>query len=66
MVKLEFVYHLGKEARVPDFFSRIVTVVVEPGWLGRVARAQHSAPKLSTFLAAARGQDPTFVLHGGG
>ena len=51
---------------MPDFLSRIATVVVEPGWLGRVARAQHSAPELGTFLAAARGQDPTFVLCGGG
>ena len=40
--------------------------MVEPGWLERVACAQHAAPELSTFLAAAHGQDPTFVLHGGG
>ena len=51
---------------MPDFLSRIVTVVVEPGWLGRVACAQHCAPELSTFLLAARGQDPTFVLRGSG
>ena len=50
---------------MPDFLSRIATVVVEPGWLGRVARAQHCAPELATFVEAARGQDPTFVLHGG-
>ena len=51
---------------MPDFLSHIATVVVKPGWLGRVAHAQHCAPELHTFLAAARGQDPTFVLHGGG
>ena len=64
--KLEFVYRPGKEALVPDFLSRIATVVVEPGWLGRVARAQHCAPELAMFLEAARGQDSTFVLRGGG
>ena len=32
--KLDFLYHPGKEAHVPDFLCRIVTVVVEPGWLG--------------------------------
>ena len=48
------------------FLSCIATVVVEPGWLGWVARAQHAAPELLTFLEAARGQDPAFVLHGGG
>ena len=51
---------------MPDFLSRIATVVVEPGWLGRVACAHYCAPELNTFLVAARGQDPTFVLHGGG
>ena len=55
MFELEFVYHLGKEAHVPDFLSRIATVVVEPGWLGQVARAQHCAPELAPFLDAARG-----------
>ena len=63
---MEFVYHPGKEAHVPDFLSCIATVVVEPGWLERVAHAQHAAPELLTFLEAARGQDPTLVLCGGG
>ena len=40
---------------MPDFLSRIATVVVEPGWLGQVVRAQHCAPELNTF-----------VLRGGG
>ena len=40
--------------------------MVEPGWLGRVASAQHTAPELALFLEAARGQDPAFVLLGGG
>ena len=31
-----------------------------------MARAQHAAPELLTFLEAARGQDPTFILHVGG
>ena len=64
--KLEFVYHSVKEAHVPDFVSCIATVVVEPGWLGQVARAQYTAPELVLFLEAARGQDPGFVLCGGG
>ena len=37
--KLEFVYRPGVEAVVPDFLSRLCTVVVEPGWVERVARA---------------------------
>ena len=51
---------------MPDFLSCITTVVVEPGWLGQVTLAQHAAPELTACLEAARGQDPTFVLRGGG
>ena len=51
---------------MPDFLSRIATIVVELGWLGQVAHAQHCASKLNTFLVAACGQNPTFVLRGGG
>ena len=51
---------------MPDFLSHSATVVVEPGWLGWVAHAQHVAPELTTCVEAARGQDPTFALHGGG
>ena len=64
--KLDFVYRPGREAAVPDFLSRIATVVVEPGWVARVARAQHSDPLLSGLLSRARGDDPTFHLRGGG
>ena len=42
--KLDYVYRPGREAAVPDFLSRIATIVVEPGWVARVARAQHSDP----------------------
>ena len=51
---------------MPDFLSCIATVVVKPGWLGRVAHAQHAAPELSDCLEAACEQDPTFVLRGEG
>ena len=50
---------------VPNFVSHIAAVMVKPGWLEQVAHAQHAAPELLTFLEAARGQDPAFVLHGG-
>ena len=66
MFKLEFVYCTGREAHVLDFLSHIATVVVEPGWLEQVARAQLAAPELLTFLEAACGQHPAFVLHGWG
>ena len=59
--KLDYVYRPGREAAVPDFLSRIATIVVEPGWVARVARAQ-----LSSLLSRARGDDPTFHLRGGG
>ena len=59
-------YRPGREAAVPDFLSCIVTIVVEPGWVTRVARAQHSDPLLSGLLSRARGDDPTFHLRGGG
>ena len=36
---LVFDYRPGRDAAVPDFLSRISSVVVEPGWLTRVARA---------------------------
>ena len=42
--KLDYVYRPGREAAVPDFLSRIATIVVEPGWVALVARAQHSDP----------------------
>ena len=37
--KLDYVYRPGKEAAVPDFLSRIASVVVKPGWVARVAHA---------------------------
>ena len=64
--KLHYVYRPGREAAVPDFLSRIATVVVEPGWVARVARAQHSDPSLACLLTRARGDDPTFHFRGGG
>ena len=64
--KLNYVYHPGREAAVPDFLSRIATVVVEPGWVARVAHAQHSDPLLACLLTHAHGVDPTFHLHWGG
>ena len=64
--KLDYVYHPGREAAVPDFLSRIATIVVEPGWVAHVARAQHSNSSLACLIAHARGDDPTFHLRGGG
>ena len=64
--KLDYVYHPGREAAVPDFLSRIATIVVEPGWVVHVARPQHSDPLLACLLTRAHGDDPTFHLHGGG
>ena len=64
--KIDYVYHPGREAVVPDFPSRIATVVVEPGWVACVACAQYSDPLLACLLTRARGIDPTFHLRGGG
>ena len=64
--KLDYVYRPGREAAVPDFMSRIANIVVEPGWVACVARAQHSDPLLACLLTRARGDDPTFHLRGGG
>ena len=47
---LQFVYRPGKQAVVPDFLSRLASVVVEPGWLERVAHAQHSAVDLAPYF----------------
>ena len=64
--KLDYVYRPGQEAAVPDFLSHIDTIVVEPGWVARVARAQHSDLSLACMITRARGDDPTFHLRGGG
>ena len=64
--KLDYVYRPVREAAVPDFLSPIATIVVEPGWVARVARAQHSDPLLASLLSRACGDDPTFHLRGGG
>ena len=64
--KLDYVYHPGREAAVPDFLSCIATIVVEPGWVARVACAQHSDLLLACLLTRAHGVDPTFHLRGGG
>ena len=64
--KLDYVYHPGREAAIPDFLSRIATIVVEPGWVARVACAQHSDPSLACLIAHARGVDPKSHLRGGG
>ena len=63
--KLDYVYHPGREAAVPNFLSRIATIVVEPGWVACVACDQHFDPSLACLLTRARGVDPTFHLHGG-
>ena len=64
--KLDYVYRPGREAAVPDFLSRIATIVVEPGWVAHAARAQHSDPSLASLISCACGDDPTFHLRGGG
>ena len=51
-------------AVVPDFLSRLNSVVVEPGWLQRVARAQHVDPALLDLLSRALGPDVTFHFRG--
>ena len=64
--KLEYVYHPGREAAVPDFLSRIATIVVEAGRVARMACAQYSDLLLACFFTRAHGVDPTFHLCGGG
>ena len=64
--KLDYVYCPGGKAAVPNFLSCIATIVVEPGWVARVAHAQHSDPSLACLLTRAHGVDPTFHLRGGG
>ena len=64
--RLTFDYRPGVAAVVPDFLSRLNSVVVEPGWLQRVARAQHVDPALLDLLLRASGPDATFHFRGGG
>ena len=63
--KLDYVYCPGREAAVPNFLSRIATIVVESGWVACVAHAQHANLSLACLLTHARGVDPTFYLRGG-
>ena len=63
---IEFEYRSRVAAVVPDFLSRLNSIVVEPGWLQRVARAQHVDPALLDLLSRASGPDATFHFRGGG
>ena len=64
--KLSFEYRPGHEAVVPDVLSYLHTVVLEPSWLPRVSRCQHSDPELAPLIVCAQSNDGHFCLHGGG
>ena len=59
-------YRPGVEAAVPDALSRLGTVLVEPGWLPRVCRAQREDSELAPLLQRAASQDGHYVLRGSG
>ena len=56
----------GREAVVPDALSHLHTVVLEPGWLPRVSRCQHSDPELAPLIVRAQSHDGHYRLCGGG
>ena len=64
--KLSFEYQPGREAFVPDAFSYLHTMVLEPSWLPQVSHSQHSDPKLDPLIVCAQDNDGNFCLHGGG
>jgi RNase H-like domain found in reverse transcriptase len=60
---LTWEYRPGKEGVAPDALSRIMTMVVEPGWLARVYRAQVATDEEMSRLRAKAGTvDGTFRL----
>lgn len=62
---LDIKYRAGLEAVVPDALSRIYTLVCEPGWLARVARAQVDVnnEEMATVRTQASGKDARFVYR---
>ncbi len=65
---LEIVYRPGKLAVVPDALSRLSSMVFEPGWGARLARAQFdpSDVEMSRLVALARSDDARFRVRGEG
>ena len=65
---LRFEYRPGVLGTAPDALSRLGTVVMEPGWLGRVARAQHAPEDLemAKLVKLAEGKDGRYRLRGDG
>jgi RNase H-like domain found in reverse transcriptase len=61
---LTWQYRPGTEGVAPDALSRIMTMVVEPGWLARVYRAQVDATddEMSRLRAKATTVDGGFRL----
>ena len=53
---------------MPDALSRLASMVFEPGWAGRLARAQFDPtdPVLSCLVALAKGADARFRVRGEG
>lgn len=62
---LDIRYRAGPEAVVPDALSRICTLVCEPGWLARVARAQADVDneEMATIRTLASGNDARYVYR---
>ena len=52
----------------PDALSRLGTIVLEPGWLERVARVQHATTDLemTRMVKLACGKDGRYRLRGEG
>lgn len=68
--KLEIRYRAGREAVVPDAlsrvdFSRLSSLVVEPGWLTRLARAQRdeSDEEMVAIRRLAAGSDGRYAVR---
>ena len=61
-------YRPGVLGAAPDALSRLGTVVMEPGWLGRVARAQHAPAdaEMAKLVKLARSCEGRYRLRGEG
>lgn len=53
---LNWEYRPGKLGVAPDALSRVMTIVCEPGWLGRVFRAQVAKDNEEMVKYYAKGQ----------
>ena len=65
---LDFVYRPGVLGIAPDALNRLATVVMEPGWLTHVARAQHvpGDTEMAKMVKLARSKDVRYRLRGEG